>query len=285
MSDIDGITALPRLLEKKRDLVVIMASTLTRRNAEVSLRALALGASRLHSQARKHPRGHRFDRVSPRIDRQDPRAGGATSTQRLCRPRGAVRTSGAAQTDRRPRRCPTRLRRVHGTRYRAGRRLRRASQVAAVSDGAAAHALLIGSSTGGPQALNVLVGAHRPASSIRLRSWSPSTCRRPSRPSWPSISRAPADGRRAKPMDGEAVRPGRIYVAPGGRHMRVVRQDGSRSIALDDGPQINFCKPAVDPMFSSAAETWGCWPWPWCSPAWAPTARTAPPTSWPPAAA
>src|ERR1700736_909263 len=45
MPDIDGITALPRLFEKKRDLVVIMSSTLTRRNAEVSLRALSLGAA------------------------------------------------------------------------------------------------------------------------------------------------------------------------------------------------------------------------------------------------
>src|SRR3984893_19123547 len=45
MPDIDGITALPLLFEKKRDLVVIMSSTLTRRNAEVSLRALALGAA------------------------------------------------------------------------------------------------------------------------------------------------------------------------------------------------------------------------------------------------
>src|SRR6266852_9464579 len=45
MPDIDGITALPRLLEKKRDLVVLMASTLTRRNAEISLRALQLGAA------------------------------------------------------------------------------------------------------------------------------------------------------------------------------------------------------------------------------------------------
>src|SRR5215469_12836562 len=45
MPDIDGITALPRLLEKQRDLVVIMASTLTRRNAEISLRALSLGAA------------------------------------------------------------------------------------------------------------------------------------------------------------------------------------------------------------------------------------------------
>ena len=45
MPDMDGITALPLLLKKKPDLVVIMASTLTRRNAEISFKALALGAS------------------------------------------------------------------------------------------------------------------------------------------------------------------------------------------------------------------------------------------------
>src|SRR5215510_8192401 len=45
MPELDGIAALPLLLEKKPDLVVIMASTLTRRNAEISLRALSLGAA------------------------------------------------------------------------------------------------------------------------------------------------------------------------------------------------------------------------------------------------
>jgi len=45
MPDLDGISALPLLLAKKRNLVIIMASTLTRRNAEISFRALALGAS------------------------------------------------------------------------------------------------------------------------------------------------------------------------------------------------------------------------------------------------
>src|ERR1700674_1652716 len=45
MPDIDGITALPRLFQKRRDLVVFMSSTLPRRNAEVSLRALSLGAA------------------------------------------------------------------------------------------------------------------------------------------------------------------------------------------------------------------------------------------------
>src|SRR3954465_9025196 len=45
MPDLDGIAALPLLLAKKRNLVVIMASTLTRRNAEISFQALSLGAS------------------------------------------------------------------------------------------------------------------------------------------------------------------------------------------------------------------------------------------------
>src|SRR6476659_5878534 len=45
MPDLDGIAALPLLLAKKRNLVIIMASTLTRRNAEISLKALSLGAS------------------------------------------------------------------------------------------------------------------------------------------------------------------------------------------------------------------------------------------------
>src|SRR5712672_4669241 len=45
MPELDGISALPRLLAKKRDLVIIMASTLTRRNAEISFKALSLGAS------------------------------------------------------------------------------------------------------------------------------------------------------------------------------------------------------------------------------------------------
>src|ERR1700748_1269076 len=42
MPDLDGIAALPRLLAKKRTLVIIRASPLTRRNAEISFKALSL---------------------------------------------------------------------------------------------------------------------------------------------------------------------------------------------------------------------------------------------------
>jgi len=58
-------------------------------------------------------------------------------------------------------------------------------------------------------------------------------------------------------IDGEIVKAGRIYLAPGGRHMRVVRHGVDAAIALDDGPPVNFCKPAVDPLFTSAAKIWG----------------------------
>src|SRR5690348_1551498 len=45
MPELDGLTALPMLLAKKPDVTIIMASTLTRRNAEISLRSLSLGAT------------------------------------------------------------------------------------------------------------------------------------------------------------------------------------------------------------------------------------------------
>src|ERR1041384_352632 len=45
MPELDGISTLPKLLERRRDLIVIMASALTRDHAEVTLQALALGAS------------------------------------------------------------------------------------------------------------------------------------------------------------------------------------------------------------------------------------------------
>ena len=57
-------------------------------------------------------------------------------------------------------------------------------------------------------------------------------------------------------IDGEIIKPGTIYLAPGGRHMRVVRHGADAAIALDDGPPVNFCKPAVDPLFMSAIDVW-----------------------------
>jgi two-component system chemotaxis response regulator CheB len=52
---------------------------------------------------------------------------------------------------------------------------------------------------------------------------------------------------------GDAILPGRIYVAPPDCHMLV--HDGT--IALSHGPRENFSRPAIDPLFRSAAQTYG----------------------------
>ena len=72
------------------------------------------------------------------------------------------------------------------------------------------------------------------------------------------LSRAGAKPAR-EAIDGEPVLAGTIYIAPGGKHMRVKRRDGTAVVVLDDAPPVNFCKPSVDPLFSSAAEVWGAW--------------------------
>lgn len=57
----------------------------------------------------------------------------------------------------------------------------------------------------------------------------------------------------AHATDGEAIRPGRIYVAPPGRHLLI--HDGT--VRLVAGPRENGAIPAVDPLFRSAARWHG----------------------------
>lgn len=53
------------------------------------------------------------------------------------------------------------------------------------------------------------------------------------------------------------VRPGRIIVAPGDAHMRVVRLADGAAIRLTSEKSASGCMPSVDPMFESVAEVFG----------------------------
>lgn len=56
---------------------------------------------------------------------------------------------------------------------------------------------------------------------------------------------------------GEAVRPGCILLAPPGQHMLVVSAAGQPCIELTRGPKENHTRPAIDPLFRSAAAAYG----------------------------
>jgi two-component system chemotaxis response regulator CheB len=119
----------------------------------------------------------------------------------------------------------------------------------------APRVLLVGSSTGGPQALMTLVADIGPVIDrfpVLITQHMPPTFTTILAEHLARASRRPAH----EAVDGEIVKAGRIYLAPGGRHMRVVRHGTEAAIALDDGPPVNFCRPSVDPLFNSAIDVW-----------------------------
>lgn len=56
---------------------------------------------------------------------------------------------------------------------------------------------------------------------------------------------------------GELIAPGQVFIAPGGRHLKVLRSGASYFTALDDGPMVHFQRPSCDILFQSVAEQCG----------------------------
>jgi len=57
--------------------------------------------------------------------------------------------------------------------------------------------------------------------------------------------------------DGEAIAPGQAWLAPGGSHMVLHRAMNDVRIEINSNPRVHSCRPAVDPLFQSAAEIYG----------------------------
>ncbi len=237
MPDLDGISALPKLLAKKRDLIIIMASTLTRRNAEISFKALSLGASDYIPK----PESTR-EAAAADIFHHD-------LIQKIRHLGAKVRRASVASPPLAP--VPERTQPAAKPAHAAPA----AALVRRQFGLTAPRALVIGSSTGGPQALMSLVTEIGPVIDrhpVLITQHMPPTFTTILAEHLARSSRRPA----AEAVDGETVKPGRIYLAPGGRHMKVVRHGADVAIVLDDGPPVNFCKPAVDPLFTSAVDIW-----------------------------
>jgi len=237
MPDLDGIAALPLLLEKKPDLVVIMASTLTRRNAEISLRALSLGAADYIPK----PGSNREVSASTAFRRDL-----IEKIRQLGQRAKRLRSVAPARA---PKSAPSIVPQLEEIVAPPSITLRPMPTTSP-------RVLLIGSSTGGPQALNLLVaeiGGIIQRAPVLITQHMPPTFTAVLAEHLARIGKCSVH----EAMDGEEISAGSVYLAPGGRHMKVSRRDGTAVISLEDGPLVNFCKPAVDPMFASAAEVWG----------------------------
>jgi two-component system chemotaxis response regulator CheB len=111
--------------------------------------------------------------------------------------------------------------------------------------------LAIGSSTGGPQALFTLVqGLGKNLNvPVVLTQHMPATFTPILADHIAKLGGLPC----AEAKDGETLQAGRIYLAPGDRHLLVNGVHGGLTAHLSSDPPENFCRPSVDPMLRSAS--------------------------------
>ncbi len=236
MPVMDGLTALPKLLEASPSSRILMASTLTRRNASISIKALTLGATDYVPKPESTRDGHASEGFQTELVDKIRAVGQAKKPQAPRRVFAAEKTAVAKGT-------------MKPAAAGAGIQLKPASKTRP-------KILAIGSSTGGPKALfdffealspslsniPVVITQHMPPTFTAILAEHLSS----------SASRTCVEGE-----EGMALEPGKVYVAPGGKHMLLKKEGTSVRIHLDDGPPVNFCKPAVDPMLDSLLPIYG----------------------------
>jgi two-component system chemotaxis response regulator CheB len=232
MPIMDGLTALPEILKASPGSAVIVASSLTARSARLSMQCLALGAVDVQPK----PESNRDITMSLSF-RQEliGKLEGLIETTRRNR-RNAVSADG---------------RREGPSGQAEGGRSMRPSLRFEVTP----RILLMGASTGGPRAvldflvnlgpaaqrLPIVIAQHMPA--LFTTSFAEQLHAHLKRPVREAIH-------------GEAPMPGMIYVAPGGRHLRIEKEPAPR-LMLDDGDPVRFCRPSVDLLFGDAAAVYG----------------------------
>uniref|UniRef100_UPI003D7ED4ED protein-glutamate methylesterase/protein-glutamine glutaminase n=1 Tax=Kineococcus sp. SYSU DK030 TaxID=3383151 RepID=UPI003D7ED4ED len=223
MPVMDGLQTIKEIRRVDRRLPVVMFSTLTERGATATLEALSSGASDYVTKpANVGSVSESMESVRaeliPKIKALVPGVAEPRSAvvARPATPVALRARSGAARTPR---------------------------------------ALVVGSSTGGPEALSsvlaklpaglgvpVLVTQHMPPVFTRMYA------QRLDKVSALTVVEA---------VDGQSVEAGTVYVAPGDFHMEVVRRGSALVVKLHQGPPENFCRPAVDVMVRSAVAAFG----------------------------
>jgi two-component system chemotaxis response regulator CheB len=236
MPVLDGLTALPQLIAAKPGLKIIMASTLTRRNADISMRALAAGAADYVTKPGSSALTTATDFKRELVAKV--KALGQASRQAAGHAPPSRAVAAASQPAPAPRAATS-----HPFQLRKG--MVEPFEV-----------LAIGSSTGGPQALFKLLAGLRGNISC------PVFITQHMPPTFTTIlaehiTRS-TGWTAAEATDREIVQRNRCYVAPGDFHMLIeAGSGGAKILRLSKEPPENFCRPSVDPMLRSLARLYG----------------------------
>jgi len=114
--------------------------------------------------------------------------------------------------------------------------------------------IAIGSSTGGTEAVKeVLVGLPSDVAGIVISQHIPGAFSRSFANRLNEISQLNV----SEAKDGDLIRPGSVFVAPGDKHLMVRRSGAKYYCVINDGPEVNRHKPSVDVMFRSVAQCAG----------------------------
>ncbi len=228
MPVMDGLTALPLILRASPGVQVIVASALSQRGATATMQALRAGAVDYVPK----PTAAQGGMGDPRFGEElRAKIGGWA---RMRRARGAARPASPPSPAPMPERARPGL---------FGRPL----------------AIAIGCSTGGPQALAALVGAltRPPPVPVLVVQHMPVGFTALLADHLNRLGRLPC----VEAQDGEAICPGRLYLAPGDRHL-VIRaaESGAKGALvahLSDSAPENYCRPSVDPLLHSLLDCCG----------------------------
>jgi two-component system chemotaxis response regulator CheB len=221
MPRMDGIDFLGRLM-RLRPMPVVMISTLTEQGAEVTLRALELGAVDFVAKPRVGVTSGLNDLAGQIVDK--------------------IRVAAVAQV----RRAPVR---DHSANAAASSH---ASTPAAGLLGrlSTEKVIFIGASTGGTEAIKEIL-VHMPADSpaIAITQHMPA--------GFTTSFAARLNGlcqiTVKEAVNGERILPGHAYIAPGGRQFHISRSGANYVAVVDDSPPVNRHKPSVEVLFKSAA--------------------------------
>lgn len=233
MPKMDGVTFLKNLM-RLHPLPVVMVSTLTEKGADVTFEALDLGAVDFVTKPKINLE-NTFEDYTYEIRRKVKGASLVSRNMLEMRYQRYVRNQEMAANVTQQTQTPT-------------------ASYTAPSASSANKIVALGASTGGTEAIKeVLIKMPANAPAIVITQHIPAAFSEPFARRMNTISQMNV----CQAEDGQVIEPGNVYIAPGDKHLLVVKQ-GTRFICrLDDSEPVNRHKPSVDVMFRSVLKNVG----------------------------